>query len=401
MKFFFLVMVIGVMAVIPRPAEARLWYKRHVLSWESLMQPKRLAHLKAFRSLRRFQLDYRRIVKLDRTGFRRPYQFATPLVVERRLYVGVDAGKLYAIDLHPVPQKRWMVKTEGGIHTQAAYDQGIVAVGDLEGYVYAFDTETGTEKWRTKLDDEVTAAPLIVDGAVYATTASGRVFALAAATGDERWHSDPREKGWGFSVHGAARPVSFEQTMIVGHADGTLVAYNKNDGTVRWSSLLGSRRERFFDVDATLLVEGGKLLTVTADGTLHAVNAASGEIEWQVHVDGANDVDATGGKLFVTGGGKLAAVDPDEGSMLWQQDFETPDVAATMGKNYLAVMSTVDRLYLADPDNGDVMHFRYIRNGAYGKPVVVDDELYILANTARLFGFRVTELKPRRLRVAR
>lgn len=396
-----MMLVVVMVSFVPRPAEARIWYKRHVLSWESLMQPKRLAHLKAFRSLRRFELEPRRTVKLDRTGFRRSYQFATPLVVEGSLYVGVDAGKIYAIDLQPIPKKRWMVKTEGGIHIQPAFDRGVVYIGDLEGFVYAFDATTGTERWRAKLDDEVTAALLVAGDMLYATTASGRVFALTVSTGDERWHSDPREKGWGFSVHGAARPVLFGNMIIVGHADGTLVAYSKNDGTVRWTTLLGDRRERVFDVDATSLIEEGKLFTVTADGSVVCLNPRSGVIVWQTHVEGANDLRLANGKLFITGSGLLTALDIREGSQLWQQDFETPDISAATGKDYLAVISTVDRLFLTDPANGDVMFFRYVRTGAFGHPVVVNDEFYLLANSARLFGYQVKELPPRKLRVAR
>lgn len=373
--------------------------KTHFLSSELMYRPERY-RLKSSKkqSLRRFKIKKDNVLRLKKSSFwnRRSYQFSTPFIAEEMLFVGVDAGRFYGIDLNK-RKKMWEFMTEGPVQTKAAFADGIVYFGDAKSYVYAIESKTGVQKWRAHLDTEILAAPLLVSNRVYIVDMSGRLYALDAATGVEFWHTPPNDKGVGFSIRRASSPVFASGLIIVGNSNGTLMAYNESDGQIAWVKQLGDRQTQFYDVDSTALVEAGNLYVASADGSLFCVQTTSGKVTWQVPVGGANDVLLNEGKLYVSGEGILSSLNPEDGSIFWQQDFDTPDISSPAGgKDFVAVVSTVDKLYFIDDENGDVIFGRYVRGGSFGNPVIVDNFLHVLANNGRLYSFKFKELPPRK-----
>jgi outer membrane protein assembly factor BamB len=117
-----------------------------------------------------------------------------------------------------------------------------------------------------------------------------------------------------------------------------------------------------------------------------------GEILWGVPAGGANDLLYHDGVLYASGAGMLAAIDPATGSKFWEQNLDTPGISSPAGgKGYIAVVSTQDKLYLVDQYNGDIVFERYVRRGSFGDPFILGDELFVVANTSRLFSFYVHE----------
>ncbi len=373
---------------------------RHFLSWESHNRPREVQRLKRYmRSRRRFDLDRRRVVKLKPTTIwnKRPYQFSTPHVAEGRIFVGVDSGWFYAIGTKP-PHKAWHFNAVGPIQAEAEVAAGTVYVGDCKGYVYALDAEGGTLRWKLQLDAEIMAKPLAVGDRLYVQTLSGRLFALDRQRGIEIWHTDASERSFGFSVRRSADPVLYDGLLYVGTSAGTLFAFREADGSIVWARQLGDRQSLVYDVDSTPLFVDGHLYVASADGRLFRIEPKSGRVLWATEAGGATDLLFHDGVLYASGGGRLYAVDPESGFLKWEQDLETPGISSpAAGKNYIAVVTTEDKLYLVDIDNGDIAFDRYVRKGTFGDPVIVGDQLIVLANTGRLFSFRVRELKPRKM----
>jgi len=84
--------------------------------------------------------------------------------------------------------------------------------------------------------------PIVVDGVLYGTAAFSFVFALNAATGDEIWQWDPaiphEDDGGPHSCCGDVnRGVALDDDKVfVGLLDGRLVALDRRDGSVRWTT---------------------------------------------------------------------------------------------------------------------------------------------------------------------
>jgi outer membrane protein assembly factor BamB len=99
-----------------------------------------------------------------------------PIVFENRVYFAAG-NNLYAIDAL-TGRKIWGFDTGRYVSASPSLADGIVYVGNGEGYLYAIDASTGREEWRFKADDEITSAPAIANGMVYFGCKDGYLYAL-------------------------------------------------------------------------------------------------------------------------------------------------------------------------------------------------------------------------------
>ncbi len=336
-------------------------------------------------------------VKLKKSSFwnKKPFQFSTPLVTDSMLFIGVDAGVFYGIKADKM-KKAWQYKTAGPVQSKAAVDGETVYFGDADGFAYALSSTDGKEIWKTQLDSAILAAPLIIGDRIYFVTESARLYALNRGSGEELMRTEPLEKSMGFSVRRASNPVYTNGLIIFGAATGALLAYREN-GNLVWVKQLGERQEIVSDLDSQPLVQGGNVFVTTADKRVFCVNAATGNIVWaSAEAGGPNDLAISGDKLFAAGGGVLSALTVSEGGKLWEQDFETPEISSpAVYEKIVAVVSTNEKLFLVDSDNGDIIFMRFVKKGSFGDPVFSDNRLYIISNTGLLYGFSVKEKAPK------
>ncbi|MFH0800215.1 MAG: PQQ-binding-like beta-propeller repeat protein [Pseudomonadota bacterium] len=392
---------VGLSFIFPASA-GRTRPKRHFLSWESSKRPEQYRRVmkKRVAQQRRFKVSRENTTRLQKSSFwnRQPYQFSTPLIDGERIFVGADAGAFYAFDAARI-KRLWKFKTEGPVNGKAAAADGTVYFGDSKAFVYALNEENGEERWRVRLDSEVLATPLVQGARLYVCDMSGRLYALDRQSGGEIWHTEQSDRGSGFSVRRASSPAAGDGSVVVGSAGGTVIAYRESDGSVRWARQIGDKQSQIYDIDTKPLIEGGRIFVSSADGQMKALDPATGQVLWTADAGGVNDILFRDGRLYASGGGVLSAVDPATGDIFWQQDLETPEISSPVaGEHFIAVASTVDKVYLIDSDTGDIIYERFVGKGSFGDPLVVADRLYLLANKSLLFEFKVKELPPRKRR---
>jgi alcohol dehydrogenase (cytochrome c) len=126
-----------------------------------------------------------------------------PLMVDGAL-IGTTALDIFSIDPANC-RENWRTHEDYAIHTLglnrgAAYLDGRLFRGTMDGRVLAYDFKTGTRLWATSIADPgkgeiADAAPIAWNGLIFAGTASGfkgmkgRVYALSAATGSIVWET--------------------------------------------------------------------------------------------------------------------------------------------------------------------------------------------------------------------
>lgn len=371
---------------------------RGVTSQESHSLPSKYARQK-YRSeaAKRIRASRDSVEKLKKSTFwnHRPYQFASPLLVDNLVYVGCDAGFFYAIDANK-EKKLWKFKTNGPVQGKAAFADGDVYFGDTEGVVYALEAATGQKKWTTQLDSEIMATPLVLGQSLYVVTMSGRLFAIDRMSGSEQWHTASDERDYGFSVREASSPIEVNGMIIVGTSTGELKAMRASDGGVVWSAQLGNLQAQVYDVDSTPLFVNGRLYAATADGTLFCLDPQNGKVIWDSRAGGNGDLSFRDGRLYSSGKGSLYSIDPESGMVAWQQDFETGEISSpAAGDGFVAVVSTRDKFSIVESTSGDVAYERYVGKGSYGDPVISDNMVYLLDNTGRLYAFKVRKVEPK------
>src|SRR5574342_443270 len=136
--------------------------------------------------------------------------------VTRAVVVGTRNGLLRAF--LPAGEPLWEFQAEAGFAAAPLIHDGVAYVGSLDGRLYALSAATGKERWRYAAGEEIGTTPLLADGLAVFATLQDTVVAVDAASGAWRWHYR-RDRREGFTIRGAARPVSARGLFLVGWSD--------------------------------------------------------------------------------------------------------------------------------------------------------------------------------------
>jgi outer membrane protein assembly factor BamB len=217
-----------------------------------------------------------------------------------------------------------------------------------DGTIVSVDPATGRQNWRIKADKALQAGVGASPSVVVVGTDKGDVLAFDSA-GKALWQAK-------VSSEVAGPPKAAEGKMLVWSIDGRIFAFGETDGSQKWvyQRLNPSLTVRRF-VGGTL-VRGG-LFTGTAGGKLLALNVNNGSLGWEANVatpKGATELeriaDVTSLPVVdarevcaVAFQGRVACFELERGTLLWSRDISS-----------LAGLAIDDEyLYLTD-DKGSV-----------------------------------------------
>ena len=109
---------------------------------------------------------------------------------------------------------------------------GAMVVGGFDGYVRAYDAESGDVRWQFATRDHVYASPArLPDGTIVEPSSDGTLYAIDPKTGAARWAFDANEP------IRSSPAVDADGNVYFGGGDGRLYVV-KADGTLRWSMKL-------------------------------------------------------------------------------------------------------------------------------------------------------------------
>jgi PQQ-dependent dehydrogenase (methanol/ethanol family) len=146
----------------------------------------------------------------------------------------------------------------------------------------------------------VEATPLIVDGVMYVTGSWSMVYALDAKSGELKWFHDPQVER-AFLAKGCCDAVNrgaayHDGRVFVGTYDGRLVALDAATGEVIWDVQTTDRDQSYTITGAPRIVKdkviignGGAELGVR--GYVSAYEQASGEMVWRFYTVPGNPAD--------------------------------------------------------------------------------------------------------------
>lgn len=201
--------------------------------------------------------------------------YSSPAIAAGVAYVGGQDGHVHAIDLASGTAK-WRFATEGTklqsadfgfdrttVQSSPAVAGGVVFVGARDGWHYAIDAATGTERWR--VDHKVSwvnTSPAVTDGLVFVGSSDGHfIQAVDAASGVERWRTPSVNIVW-------SSPAVDRDRLYIGEGDGTVYALEKRTGREVWRYRMGARTV------SSPVVHDGRLFIGSDDGGVYALNAA-------------------------------------------------------------------------------------------------------------------------------
>ena len=148
-------------------------------------------------------------------------------------YVGSLDRSVYALDANG--NKLWSTPTIGFIVSSPALGtDGTVYVGSFDSNLYALDGKTGAPKWQFGTGDHIYSSPAVgKDGTVYFASTDGNVYALDPS-GNLLWRYDTGDVVRSSPVLGPAAD-GHGDVLYVGAGNGTLFAIDAATGKRRWS----------------------------------------------------------------------------------------------------------------------------------------------------------------------
>jgi outer membrane protein assembly factor BamB len=253
----------------------------------------------------------------------------------------------------------WRFKS-APIESSPLLKNGRLYVGSWDHNVYALNAETGRKIWSFQADDQVNTSAAYWRGRIYIASDGGTLYALSARTGKLLWSAQSQSK-FGSREFWYATPTVAYGRVYIGNTDGTMYVYGAKTGNLLWARPLGTY------IYGAAAVYQRRVFVGTYDGHLYALDAATGDTIWRIDAKGAVHAAPT-----VMDGLVYYAICSSCGSEAARAVARGPD-------STYAVRAS---------DGKPVWRFR---DGKYANPVVADDErIYI---TGRSYQYA---LAPRR-----
>ena len=238
---------------------------------------------------------------------------------------------------NPAPE-RWRVPLGNGYSSISIVDDIAVTLfgRDAGEYLAAFDTTTGSERWRLRIGDLYRdgqgdgprSTPTIDAGRVFALGGSGDLVAADLETGGLLWRVslaatyDGRRPRWGYSS--SAIVVDGQLIIEAGGSDAAIVALDPESGTELWRAL---DDRPGYSTPIVAEIHGQRQLVFFTASRAVAISPSGGEALWSFPWKTSYDVNAAT-PIFVAPDKVLVASGYDVGGSLLR--IPSPDSGAAV-----------------------------------------------------------------------
>ncbi|NDY83563.1 outer membrane protein assembly factor BamB [Orrella sp. NBD-18] len=204
------------------------------------------------------------------------YGFA-PTVVRDAVYAAAADGTVGKFDISsgaPV----WKVNVDKKLSAGAGSDGVVTAVVATDGTVIALD-DSGKVKWSTKASSDVQIPPVVGFGVVVVRSGDYRIQAFNAENGERIWNV--QRPGPSLTLRAPARLMLVEGLVLSGIPGGKLVALNALSGDTQWEGIVAAPKgstdlERVNDVVGSPALIGPLLCAVAHQGRVICFDISQG-----------------------------------------------------------------------------------------------------------------------------
>lgn len=192
-----------------------------------------------------------------------------------------------------------------------------VVAASADGHIYSFDRDSGSQRWRFQIGENIRAVPLAEGSTFFVLSESGRLTALDDLGGS----ANPRyQRGFDMSPHGGIIGAGARLLFTGRQPDAErLWIVDRTNGNPLYTVALGAST-------AQMPAVGEQLVFVVSDA-VRAINLFNGQVVWET----LNDVTFNAPPLYVSPGqntlaelyvadsqGRITALNANTGETLWQ-----------------------------------------------------------------------------------
>ncbi len=240
--------------------------------------------------------------------------FSPPAIVGNMIFIAGNDKILRGINKDS-GQQIWSRTVTCGLSGGVAADSTTAYFSGQDGYMYALNTETGSERWKTGLGYHIfTDACVFCDSLVLAGNSMGSIAALSRRTGELVWSdtmdglllgpaisestavftSETGAAGawdvagnsiWsrGFASQPSAPSIKSDM-IFIGFSTGKVLALSLQTGETLWETALEGVRGRTV-VSRPALAGESLLVAGTCDGRVFCLDSGSGELLWETELE--------------------------------------------------------------------------------------------------------------------
>lgn len=292
----------------------------------------------------------------------------------------------------------WEVELDLPISGGVAVNQGMVLLGTSTGQVLALDQQSGETLWQSEVEGEVLAAPKSDGKLVFVQTFDGQLLGLEAKTGKRVWSF--RTTLPVLTLRGTSEPLLVRDMVIAGFANGKLMAFDSDTGSVRWEVRVASATgyseiERLVDIDGGLLAIDNVVYAVSYQGAIAAVDMASGRKLWVRDASSYVGMDSGFGNIYVAGHlGHVTAFVKNGQGVRWEQtvlERRKLTAPAVLG-SYVLVGDFEGYLHALSQVDGTMAARTHVdSDGLQASLLVNDNIIYVYGNSGTLVAYQLND----------
>ena len=262
-----------------------------------------------------------------------------------------------------------------------------VYLGTDNGNAIALNAKTGKIEWIERLSSEILSVSPSKNGRVIFRTVDGKLHGLSSKTGELIW--ERTQKSPSLIQLGAGVPIVVSNLVIAGFDNGKVAAYDLQTGQPVWETVVAlptgiSGTEDIIDVDGKMKALGNALFASSLNGGMVGINMQSGKKAWSIAFSSPNGVDVNSKGLYSSDDkGVIWGIDPQTGDPRWTQDI-------LQGRHPSVPMIVNDSTLVVTDIEGNI-HFINITSAEFTARVKGDLSGYSVAplvsgNNVYLFG---------------
>lgn len=322
-----------------------------------------------------------------------------PVIDNDRLYIAEPSGKVYALDPE-TGEEFWSVDLDVPVSGGPGVSETLLAVGTQEAELIVLHAEDGSERWRRPVSSEVLSVPGVGRGRVVCRTIDGRIESLSGDSGEPRWAYD-REVPV-LTLRGDSSPLLDDALVMVGFANGKLVALAMDSGLAAWEAVVAlpkgrTELERVVDIDAELKLVEGTIYAAAFHGAVAAVSVSSGVVLWQRELSSHAGLDADWRQVYVTDANDhVWSLDATNGATLWQQKAlhaRQLSAPAIVGSSLVVGDYEGYLHWLSQYDGQMLARSRVGTDPIRVQPLVHNDTVYVFGDGGRLTALKAEPIE--------
>ena len=316
-----------------------------------------------------------------------PIALNGPTIYEGIVYIGDAQGYMRAYDLTN-GRPLWREKDRGGHHARPTVTGDGLLYGDVDGRVYNRHRLTGKLLYAVDLGASVESEALIYRGRAFFHTRNHQIFALDAVSGKILW-SYKRSVPMTTTLQRVSRPTVHGEKLFVGFADGSICAFSLEEGILLWERFIG-QGEKFVDVDMRPVFFQNHLYIGPLSGHLRVLNPETGQVIREINDITARAPSVIDGQLFyLNREGEIVVLDSEEREVQRVKMAEGDTLAhLAIWRDGFVVSSLRGNLYFLHKETLrplETLSLGHTHSAIFGPLAVEGDYLALLSSRGRLY----------------